>query len=47
MSDIKELTEKININDEASRVEVFKALPEDLISEQEAFLKEHWNEIIK
>ena len=40
------LSEKISINDEASRVEVFKELPENVISEQETFLKEHWDEII-
>ena len=40
------LSEKITLSNEASRVEVFKELPENVISEQEAFLLKHWNEII-
>lgn len=35
------------VNEDASRVEVFATPPENMIAEQAAFLKAHWDEIQK
>ncbi|MFA6553869.1 MAG: NUDIX domain-containing protein, partial [Patescibacteria group bacterium] len=37
---------KLTVNEEASKVELFTVLPENIIRDQAIFLERHWHEII-